>query len=329
MAAHNISPVREQLRGEILTALACGEPMTTAALYARCPSAVDAEDVSRLAWELKRKGMIADGGKVPHPRGTPVNSYILATDPRIEASKPIKVERKIPRTIKPPKPGKDHPFKARIVAQEAHDALPRTTRPLPQHLQSTAPQKGANELGEIFPPNSPNHHQDEIMSQEPTPYIVNPAFALEPEAPEDIDSDLVSALKGLAEFVPLPQADDDDDVAAMASADVGEIAQALKEKKTPEPLLSHHANKGKVCQCIRLNKLPSLPSAYRYASISTEIISDNDCETLTLRILDEGDGPFLELDTTGRVRFSRGELAMISQAADTYIALLEETDHGR
>ena len=70
-----------------------------------------------------------------------VNSYVMASseDPRIAAAKPIMVERKIPRTIKPPKPAQDHPFKASIVAQEAHDSAPRVTRPLPSHLQSTAP----------------------------------------------------------------------------------------------------------------------------------------------------------------------------------------------
>jgi hypothetical protein len=145
MAFHNINPAREQLRAEMLATLANSrEPMTTGAIYEQCPSAVDAADVARLAYEMKKKGLIADGGKVLHALGMHVNSYIMANpeDPRIEAAKPIKVERKIPRTIKPPKPPKGHPFAASIRPQEAHDSAPRVTRPLPSHLQSTAPQIG-------------------------------------------------------------------------------------------------------------------------------------------------------------------------------------------
>jgi hypothetical protein len=313
MALHNANPVRTQIRQEIIEALADGQPRTAEQLYGLCPSANDASEISKIAYELRRSGLIDHGDKAKNAMNMGVNTYLRATtNAYLDAAKPIQVERKIKRTAKAPKPAASNPY-THFSISKPQEAAPRVTRDLPQHLQSTAPIAA----------------QEAVMSQEPTPYIVNPPFALEPKAPdaeEDIDSELIDALQGLAEFVPLPRADDDD-VLAMASADVGEIAQALKEKKTPEPLLSHHANKS--CQCLRINSLPRLPRAYRYASIITEIISDNDCETLTLRILDEGAGPFLELDTTGRVRFDRGELAMISQAADSFIVMMEEDDHGR
>lgn len=372
--AHFFSPVREQLRAEMLACLANAQsPMTSSALYQACPSATSSEDVARVAYELKRKGMIADGGKVIHPLGMPVNSYILSdpTDPRIEAAKPIKVEPTIKKSRPPAikrKPPKGHPFAASIRPQEAHDGLPRVTRPLPTHLQSTAPH-------DAFPAVSPvaqtttapqmaaesiNHYlEDHIMSEDPIHYADPEPFALEPrepEAEEDVDSELVSALLDLAhmnvieadsaddlmaKMVPLPMATDmaepeshmisdstlafvhamaeeDDDVLAMASTDVGEIAAAMSKR--------HESAPKKVCKCLRINSLPKLPVGYRYAAISVDIVSDEDGESLNLLIADEGNGPFAQIDTTGKLRFDLGELALISQAADALIKLLE-SDH--
>lgn len=307
MAVHNINPVREQLRGEILSALAVGQdPMTTGDLYLACPSATSAEEVSRVCYELRKKNLIADGGKVTHPRGSPVNSYRLPNtdDPRIEAAKPIKVERKIPRTIKPPKPAQDHPFKARIVAQEAHDGPPRVTRDLPQHLQSPAPQLAADGI---------HHHLlEEAMSEDPVQYIPDPdALTLEPNDPEteeDIDSDLVDALLDLAHMNVI-EADSADDLLA---------------KMTPMPVADDTPNK--VCKCIRLNSLPPLPSDYRFASIVASIFSEHDGETMDVHVVDEGCGPFVKIYTTGGLGFGLGELALIGEVADALIKLLE-SDH--
>ena len=182
--------------------------MTTGAIYQHCPSAVDAAEVARLAYEMKKKGLIADGGKVLHALGMMVNSYILSTpdDPRIEAAKPIVVERKIPRTIKPTKPAQDHPFKARIVAKEAHDGAPRVTRPLPIHLTTTAPHDVAID--------------EEKMSEEPIPYITDvDTFSqgpMEPEADLDIDDELTSLLSEVAALKP------DDDAMMQAGEYVGD-----------------------------------------------------------------------------------------------------------
>lgn len=307
MAFHNINPAREQLRAEMLATLANSrEPMTTGAIYEQCPSAVDAADVARLAYEMKKKGLIADGGKVLHALGMHVNSYIMANpeDPRIEAAKPIKVERKIPRTIKPPKPPKGHPFAASIRPQEAHDSAPRVTRPLPSHLQSTAPQMAAEGI---------HHHiLEEAMSEDPVQYIPDPdALTLEPNDPEteeDIDSDLVDALLDLAHMNVI-EADSADDLLA---------------KMTPLPVADDTPKK--VCKCIRLNSLPPLPSGYRFASIVASIFSEHDGETMDVHVVDEGGGPFVKIYTTGALGFGLGDLALIGEAADALIKLLE-SDH--
>ena len=258
--------------------------------------------MARVAYELKRKGMIADGGKVLHALGMHVNSYILSdpTDPRIEAAKPIVVERKIPRTIKPPKPAQDHPFNARIVAQQAHDGAPRVTRPLPIHLTTTAPHDVAID--------------EEKMSEEPIPYITDvDTFSqepMEPEADRDIDDELTSLLSEVAALKP------DDDAMALASEYVGDQWTG-PTIQIPEDLAPK-----KHCQC---NSLPILPEGYQYSSVSVKIMSD-DGEVMKIRTLDEGAGAFIEIDTWGKLRFNRGELQTISQVADALIRLHESMD---
>jgi hypothetical protein len=317
-----VSPVREQLRAEMLATLANSrDPMTTGAIYEHCPSAVDAAEVARLAYEMKKKGLIADGGKVLHALGMKVNSYIIA-DPsaasRIAAAKPIKVERKIPRTIKPPKPAQDHPFKARIVAQEAHDGLTRTTRPLPMHLTTSPPQMAAEGIHQ--------HLLETAMSEDPLQYVPDPdAFSLEPKEPEahdDIDSDLVDALLELAHLEPKDQAVDD--VLAMASADVGEIAAAMgKEWTGTEFHLTEDLAPKKVCQCLRINALPPLPKGYIYGGIKVWIEAEHDIGRMTIATHDVGGGVFCSLKGAGRLFFYPGDLVAIGQVSDALIKLHE------
>ncbi len=305
------NPIRDQVRSEMLAALAKGATLTTNELYSVCPSAVDARDVSRLAYELRKKGVIAAGEPVLNALGVRVNSFFLPTitDPRIEAAKPIQVERKIPRTVKAKKPAATNPYAQFSVSKPKAEA-PRVTRDLPIHLQSAAPIAA----------------QEAPMSQEPAPYIVNPPFALEPSDPEaeaDIDSDLVDALMGLAHMEPKDA--EAEDVLAMASADVGEIAQALKEKKTPEPLLSHHANKGKVCQCI--NNMPKLPKGFLFGGLKVWLESEHDIGRMVLCTVDEGGGAFVTLKANGRLSFDTGELVAIGKVADALIKLHEDMNH--
>ena len=300
------NPIRDQVRSEMLAALAKGAAMTTNELYSVCPSAVDARDVSRLAYELRKKGVIAAGEPVLNALGVRVSSFFMptTTDPRIEASKPIVVERKIPKTGKSNKPRASNPY-AQFTVSKPQEEAPRVTRDLPIHLQSAAPPVAAESVKPLI---------EEAMSQEPTPYIVNPPFALEPKAPEaqeDIDSDLVSALKGLAEFVPLPQADDDDDVldtaaanmgklvAAMASADVGEITQAMAKKN---------------CHCAKIAAPPRMPIGFKYSLFSTEIHSEDDDSYMCF----ETGGPdsdTITLSARGDMTFDMDEISMIPEVA--------------
>ena len=315
MALHNVSPVREQIRAEKLAAFANGALMTATELYAHCPSATESTEIARIAHDMRRTGKLETGEQVIHPLGMKVNTYRLPTDdtPYLDASKPIKVERKIPKTGKSNKPRASNPY-AQFTVSKPQEEAPRITRDLPLHLQSAAPIAA----------------QEAPMSQEPTPYIVNPPFALEPKAPEDIDSELVDALiglahyvdadtadnlLGLAEFVPLPQADDDD-VLAMASSDVSEIAAAMG-KEEPK----------KVCQCVRINSLPPLPEGYIYGGIKVWIEARHDVGHLAITTHDEGGGPFCSLKASGHLSFDSGDLVAIGRVADALIKLHQEMIH--
>ena len=320
MAFHSPNPAREQLKAEILVALpAAQEPMTIKDLYLACPSATKPDEVAKVAFDMKKKGLIADGGKVPHPRGSPVNSYRYHSpdDPRIEAAKPIQTEPKIKPTRQPAikrKPAPGHPFAAPIRPQAAHDSLPRVTRPLPSHLQSTAPQMADEGI---------HHHLlEEAMSEDPVQYIPDPdAFSLEPsepEAKEDIDSELVDALMEMEMANLEPKEKAIADMLAMASGDVDDIAAAMSKR--------HESAPKKVCKCIRLNSLPPLPSGYRFASIVASIFSEHYGETMDVYVVDEGGGPFVKIYTTGALGFGLGDLALIGEAADALIKLLE-SDH--
>ena len=109
-----ISPVREQLRNEIMAALAGGASLTTSGIYAMCPSASDPEDVSRVAYEMRKKGLIVSD-KIPHPRGQPVNSYRLANTPQPQPEPIIMSEEPMPYdtnpdafTMEPSEPEAEH-----------------------------------------------------------------------------------------------------------------------------------------------------------------------------------------------------------------------------
>lgn len=334
MALHNVSPVREQIRAEKLAALANGALMTATELYAHCPSATESTEIARIAHDMRRTGKLETGEQVIHPLGMKVNTYRLPTDdtPYLDASKPIKVERKIPKTGKSNKPRASNPY-AQFTVSKPQEEAPRVTRDLPLHLQSVAPQKAADELGEKISPNSPNPDQDPIMSEDPVPYITDPdAFSLEPEEPEepeDIDSELIDLLAMahlepkypeadalLAKMVPLPQADDDDDVLAMASSDVSEIAAAMG-KEEPK----------KVCQCVRINSLPPLPEGYIYGGIKVWIEARHDVGHLAITTHDEGGGPFCSLKASGHLSFDSGDLVAIGRVADALIKLHQEMIH--
>lgn len=303
MANHNISPVREQLRAEILAALASAPmPMTTSSLYQSCPSATHSEEVARVAYELKRKGLIADGGKVIHPLGMPVNSYVLgdaSAISRMEAAKPIQAEQQIKPTRQPAikrKPAPGHPFQAPIRQQEAHDSLPRITRDLPSHLTTQAPPASfmADPMSYVPDPEAaarrlPTHLQTQknIMPEAPADTLEPSAMAalkgvdsdLAMEALEGVDADLAQALFAMSQM-----------------DDVGEIAK-------------------KSCQCAKIPAPPKMPSSFRYASFSTEIESDRDDGILSFETNDVNGDIRISLNTHGEVTFDLDEIAMIPEVA--------------
>ena len=315
------NPVRDAVRAEILSALAGGQSFMSHELYSLCQSAVDPKDVARVAHELVKKGLLVNGEKAAHPLGMSANTYRLPTpsDPLLDAAKPVKSEAKINPSRQPAKkrkPPADHPFQAPISPKAPRDAFPAVS---PVAQTTTAPQMAAEGI---------HHHiLEEAMSEDPLTYIPDPdSFTLEPkepEAEEDIDSELIDALQGLAEFVPLPQADDDD-VLAMASTAVSEIAQALKEKKTPEPLLSAPTNKS--CQCLRINNLPPLPDGYVYGGIKVWIEAKHDVGHISISTHDEGGGPFCSLKASGHLSFDSGDLVAIGRVSDALIKLHASMD---
>lgn len=77
MSLHNISPTRDQIRAEIMAAVTGGQPKTISALLLECPSAADATEIARLAFELTKKGMLIKGDPVINQQNKAVNTYRL------------------------------------------------------------------------------------------------------------------------------------------------------------------------------------------------------------------------------------------------------------
>lgn len=316
MASHNVSPVREQIRNEIRAALANGAAMSASDLYAHCPSATESTEIARIAHDMRRTGLLDVGDKVIHALGMWVNTYRLPTpeDPRIADAKPIVVERKIPRTGKPPKPAQDHPFKAPISPRAPQERHERVTCDLPIHLTSTAPQAAAVALDEVE------------MSEDPMPYVTDPDTfnqePLDPEADERIDSDLVDALLELAHLEPKDATVDD--AMTLASEYVGDHLDTMARRREELTRTGVLTETPKVCQCLRINSLPRLPKGYQYGGIKVWIESDHDMGNMTIATHDEGGGAFASIKVSGRLSFDPGELVTIGQVADALIRLHEE-----
>lgn len=310
------NPVRDAVRAEILSALAGGQSFMSHELYSLCQSAVDPKDVARVAHELVKKGLLVNGEKAAHPLGMSANTYRLPTpsDPLLDAAKPVKSEAKINPSRQPAKkrkPPADHPFQAPISPKAPRDAFPAVS---PVAQTTTAPQMAAEGI---------HHHiLEEAMSEDPLAYIPDPdSFAMEPkepEAEEGFDSEFVDALMEMEMANLEPKEKAIADMLAMASGDVGEIAAAMSKR--------HESAQKKVCKCIRLNSLPPLPSGYRFASIVASIFSEHDGETMDVHVVDEGGGHFVKIYTTGGLGFGLGDLALIGEAADALIKLLD-SDH--
>lgn len=277
MALHNVSPVREQIRAEMLAALANGALMTATELYAHCPSATESTEIARIAHDMRRTGKLETGEQVIHPLGMKVNTYRLPTteDPRIEAAKVTNAAPKIMPTRQPAikrKPAPGHPFAASIRPQAAHDSLPRVTRDLPINLQSPTPIAVLEET---------------IMPEAPADYVTDPdAFTLEPsalEALEGVDSDLAQALFAMSQM-----------------DDVGEITQAIAKRHD--------------CHCAKIAAPPKMPSGFKYSLFSTEIHSEDDDSYMCFETGGPESGT-ITLSARGDMTFDLDEINMIPEVA--------------
>ena len=277
MALHNVSPVREQIRAEMLAALANGALMTATELYAHCPSATESTEIARIAHDMRRTGKLETGEQVIHPLGMKVNTYRLPTteDPRIEAAKVTNAAPKIMPTRQPAikrKPAPGHPFAAPIRPQSAHDSLPRVTRDLPINLQSPAPIAVLEEAA---------------MPEAPADYDIDPdAFTLEPsalEALEGVDSDLARALFAMSQM-----------------DDVGEITQAIAKRHD--------------CHCAKIAAPPKMPSGFKYSLFSTEIHSEDDDSYMCFETGGPESGT-ITLSARGDMTFDLDEINMIPEVA--------------
>lgn len=277
MSLHNVSPVREQIRAEMLAALANGALMTATELYAHCPSATESTEIARIAHDMRRTGKLETGEQVIHPLGMKVNTYRLPTteDPRIEAAKVTNAAPKIKPTRQPAikrKPAPGHPFAAPIRPQAAHDSLPRVTRDLPINLQSPAPIAVLEEA---------------TMPEAPADYVTDPdAFTLEPsalEALEGVDSDLAQALFAMSQM-----------------DDVGEITQAIAKRHD--------------CHCAKIAAPPKMPSGFKYSLFSTEIHSEDDDSYMCFETGGPESGT-ITLSARGDMTFDLDEINMIPEVA--------------
>ena len=160
MARHNVSPVRDQARTEILAALAGGECMSIDQIFDLCPTLSDRGELARLAYDMTRNGTLEKGEQILNKQNKAVNTYRIGTGHI---------------------PAADHPWKQDAVTpKEAKE--PRVTRPLPVHLQTPIPPVWASQEGVECPPEefldqelieaiAQLKEEDEIMTEEKANYM--------------------------------------------------------------------------------------------------------------------------------------------------------------
>ena len=192
---HHTSPVREQIRAEMLTALAGGDAMTVEGLFEKCPTAEDTKELSRIAFEMCGKGLL-DKTAAINSRNKICNAYQLTPQGRARATGypgPTFLDTSaqaiaIPRRVAPG----PHPWHQAVVPpKEPQEA--RVTRPLPLHLQNVreppAPAENITDIDaqlidelrlETNPP-------EKDMTEEAAEYEVPiPAFLLEQQSELDM-----------------------------------------------------------------------------------------------------------------------------------------------
>ena len=117
MARHNVSPVRDQARTEILAALAGGECMSIDQIFDLCPTLSDRGELARLAYDMTRNGTLEKGEQILNKQNKAVNTYRIGTGHT---------------------PAADHPWKQAAVTPK-QPVETRVTRDLPIHLQTPEP----------------------------------------------------------------------------------------------------------------------------------------------------------------------------------------------
>lgn len=192
---HHTSPVREQIRAEMLTALAGGDAMTVEGLFEKCPTAEDTKELSRIAFEMCGKGLL-DKTAAINSRNKICNAYQLTPQGRARATGypgPTFLDTSaqaiaIPRRVAPG----PHPWHQAVVPpKEPQEA--RVTRPLPLHLQNVreppAPAENVTDIDaqlieelrlETNPP-------EKDMTEEAAEYEAPiPAFVLDTQVEQDM-----------------------------------------------------------------------------------------------------------------------------------------------
>lgn len=198
---HHTSPVREQIRAEMLTALAGGDAMTVEGLFEKCPTAEDTKELSRIAFEMCGKGLL-DKTAAINSRNKICNAYQLTPQGRARATGypgPTFLDTSaqaiaIPRRVAPG----PHPWHQAVVPpKEPQEA--RVTRPLPLHLQNVreppapadSPVDIDAQLIEELRLETAQLEKEQDMTETPAEYEAPiPAFVLESQ----IEQDMVEAL---------------------------------------------------------------------------------------------------------------------------------------
>lgn len=192
---HHTSPVREQIRAEMLTALAGGDAMTVEGLFEKCPTAEDTKELSRIAFEMCGKGLL-DKTAAINSRNKICNAYQLTPQGRARATGypgPTFLDTSaqaiaIPRRVAPG----PHPWHQAVVPpKEPQEA--RVTRPLPLHLQNVreppAPAEIATDIDAqlIEELRLKTNPPEKDMTEETAAYEAPiPAFVLDTQVEQDM-----------------------------------------------------------------------------------------------------------------------------------------------
>jgi len=128
------SPVRSAIKTEILAALnAASAPLTAGQLADICPSAPDANEIARIAYEMRvKKGLLEFGDDALEPGKRPVKTYRITWPPTFVAPPPVADNSHLAQwteIAEPPVSPEQADIDAALIAalQEVADDLPKST----------------------------------------------------------------------------------------------------------------------------------------------------------------------------------------------------------